>query len=202
MSPIVSFLERAGVKHGPLGFVPTAGNSYPDPVFVREDRARLAHLGIPIVDIDFDAISREEAIQQLDAVSALYVAGGNTFHLLQAVVRLSLKEKLAEAVRGGLPYVGASAGAVLLAEDVGYVAGIDDASVAPSLSNYRGLELVEFKILPHFGKPKYMNKYFAILEADPSSHYVLLPDDRAIETSNGVEYVVIRAEPLQTTDGP
>jgi dipeptidase E len=200
MSPIVNFLERVDAQKGPLGFVQTAGNSYSDPVFVREDRARLTRLGFPLIDIDFDKTDRKEAVDLLANVSALYVAGGNTFHLLQAVTRLSLRETLAKAVHDGLPYVGASAGAVLLAEDIGYVAGIDDPSVASSLADYRGLGLIKFRPLPHFGKPKYMSKYFAILESDPNAHYLLLPDNRAFETSDGIKYTVIPAEPVPTTD--
>jgi dipeptidase E len=200
MSPVVAFLKKSGAENGPIGFIPTAGNSYSDPTFVREDRTRLTKLGFPIQDIDFDTLSRDRAIDLISASSALYVAGGNTFYLLQSIEKLSLRELLAQTIRDGKPYVGASAGAVILSDDIGYVAGMDDPEDAPSLKDYRGLDILRFKPLPHFGDPKSMNQYFAILQSDPGTHFVLLPNDRALETEDGIRYTMIPAEPVPVSD--
>src|SRR5947209_20547536 len=44
---------------------------------------------------------------------ALFVGGGNTFRLLDTLYRLDLLDVIRERVRGGLPYLGVSAGSNL-----------------------------------------------------------------------------------------
>ena len=50
--------------------------------------------------------------------------------------------------RGGA-YLGSSAGSVVMAKDIGYIARMDDASAAPELKDFRGIGYVDFCVLPH-----------------------------------------------------
>lgn len=74
-------------KGATLGFVPTAGEPYADPYFVREDRARLEQLGYKLVDIDLSRQSAAQVRSSLAPIEALFVAGGNTFLPHAAIVR-------------------------------------------------------------------------------------------------------------------
>jgi dipeptidase E len=155
--------DFVGLPGARIGFVPTAGHPYPDPSFVREDRARIIELGFSVTDIDFAAVSAQELRGKLEQVDVLFVAGGNTFYLLQEVQRNDLAPVLVEFVKEGLPYVGASAGAVLAGPSVVPVTKIDDPSEAPLLNGFEGLGLTQTVVLPHFGKEKYLPLYDAIL---------------------------------------
>ena len=48
-------------------------------------------------------------------------------------------------------YIGESAGAVITCPDIGYCAGMDNPEKAPELTDYTGLGLVDFYIVPHIG---------------------------------------------------
>lgn len=142
-----------------IAFVPTAGDPYDDPYFVTDDRERLKKLGFEIVDVDFAAIDATRLRELLDQVDAVFVAGGNTFYLLEAIQQSHLADAIKEAVDAGLLYIGASAGAVVAGPTVEPVQAIDDASKAPLLDGWQGLGLVPFVVLPHYGKEKYLALY-------------------------------------------
>ncbi len=61
---------------------------------------------------ELDAIhNRPDAVAALRQAEGLFVGGGNTFRLLDALHRRGLLEPIRERVREGLPYLGVSAGA-------------------------------------------------------------------------------------------
>jgi dipeptidase E len=58
-----------------------------------------------------DGIHRQpNPVRAVREARALFVGGGNTFRLLTELYRLGLLEPIRERVRGGLPYLGLSAG--------------------------------------------------------------------------------------------
>jgi dipeptidase E len=178
-------------SHAPrIAFVPTAGNVYEDPYFVVDDRDRLVSYGLELVDVDLDIMDSTEVLDELQKSTGIYVAGGNTFHLLCAIEKLEIRDGMAEIIRSGKPYAGASAGAVILADDIAYVGEIDDAGAAPGLKSTSGLGIIKFRPLPHFGKEKYLEKYFTILRGNLNAPYVLLRDDQVFATEDGVRVTV------------
>jgi dipeptidase E len=83
---------------------------------------------------------------------AVYVCGGNTFFLMGHMRRTGFDEIVRSAVdRGGVVYIGSSAGAVAATPDIGYAASLDDPLQGDG--NDDGLGLVGFSILPHLGHP-------------------------------------------------
>ena len=69
-------------------------------------RSRLAELGL-VVDSVHDAADPVAAVA---AAEAVFVGGGNTFRLVDALWRRGLIEPLRQRVAAGMPYVGSSAG--------------------------------------------------------------------------------------------
>lgn len=178
-------------SHAPrIAFVPTAGNVYENPDFVVADREKLVSYGLELIDVDLDTMDSAAVIDEFQKSTGIYIAGGNTFHLLYAIEKLEIREELAEIIRSGKPYAGASAGAVILADDIEYVGEIDDRDAAPNLESTGGLGLIEFRPLPHFGKEKYLEKYFSILRGNLDAPYVLLRDDQIFTTEDGVRATV------------
>jgi dipeptidase E len=91
----------------------------------------------------------------------LFVGGGNTFRLLDRLWRLSLVEVIRERVRGGLPYLGVSAGANVACPTIKTT---NDMPIVepPSLT---ALGLVPFQVNPHyFHGPTFLRQGDALIE--------------------------------------
>ena len=82
-----------------VAFVPFA--AFDHGAYVAKVRGRLARMELDVV-----------TIEELDRADALFIGGGNTFRLLQKLQDGHYLEPVRERVRGGLPYVGSSAGSI------------------------------------------------------------------------------------------
>ncbi len=178
-----------------LGFIPNAGDTYEYPYFVEESRQRLKELGIKLVELDLAKDSKEETLKKLEQVDGLYVAGGNTFHLLYLLNKNELLEHISNKVKEGMPYFGESAGAVLLAKSIEPAKTIDDPEDAPELKSFDGLGLLDFFPLPHIGKEKYkavFDKFIA--DNKDTINIVQFTDEQAVVTKDGIEYEIVASD--------
>lgn len=98
----------------------------------------------------------ERGRDALEAAEAVFVGGGNTFRLLDQLARPGLLPVLAERVRGGVFYLGASAGTNLAAPTI--CTTNDMPIVQPP--GFEALDLVPFQINPHY------------LDAEPGSRHM------------------------------
>ena len=114
--------------------------------------------------------------------SMIYVTGGNTFYLLQSLRYSSADELIAQAVREGKTYIGESAGAVVAGPNIEYIKRMDSEDPAPYLdSNYAGLGLVDFNIVPHIDGPALGESAAEIMRhSNSDDHMVPIRDDQAV----------------------
>ena len=138
---IVSFL---GLSVRRVLFVPYA-------VFDREAyaarvRARFQGLGFA-VDSVHDA--PDGPVRAVENAEALFVGGGNTFRLLDALWRLELVEPIRRRAAARMPYVGVSAGSNVACPTIKTT---NDMPIVepPTLA---ALHLVPFNINPHYQDP-------------------------------------------------
>ncbi len=115
-------------------------------------RARLAREGFAVDRLTADAAGREA----LADAEAVFVGGGNTFRLLDTLQRAGFVDLLRARVRGGMPYVGASAGTNIAAPTIRTT---NDMPIVQPAS-FDALGLVPFQINPHY------------LDADPASRHM------------------------------
>jgi dipeptidase E len=164
-----------------IGFIPTAGETYEDPYFVNESRLRLHKLGLELVEVDITNQTKDELVQTLSSADGIYVAGGNSFHLLQQLQKKELVTLIRDMVRDGKPYFGESAGAVILYKTIEPIKPIDDPQDAPDIQGYEALNLIDFIPLPHFDREKYKTVFAKFLN-DNKKRYPIVPfnDDQAI----------------------
>lgn len=147
-----------------IGFVPTAGNVYEDNSFVLDDRKRLHIMGYKVIDMDIDTLSTDDFSACLKRIDALYIAGGNTFYLMQQIRKKKLNNIIRQYILNEQGwYIGASAGSAICANSIEPYRDIDDITKAPELNTFDGLKIVDFYPLPHFGKEKYLDVYFGVL---------------------------------------
>jgi len=120
-----------------------------------------------------------------DDVDAVYVGGGNTFRILGDLRRSGMDLELAARVRAGLPYIGLSAGSVIVGPDIEPAALLDDPAEAPELGSTAGLGLIDQVVIPHAGGmlPAYPSSLIAQTLRTYGPRFPLLPvdDDQAVE---------------------
>ena len=156
---------------------------------------RLTELGFEATRIlARDATDGDDFARTLANVDVIYVAGGNSFALLDALRGNGSGDALVRAVREGLPYIGLSAGSVVVGSALDPIAVLDDPSVAPGLEDFSGLGLVPHVVVPHAdGKlPQYPPELFERIAAEYGEGFPLIfLDDAAALLASGGTFRVI-----------
>jgi dipeptidase E len=133
-----------------IAFVPFALADHQ--AYTAKVTARLEKEGIEVDRVTPDADGRGV----IDRCQAIFVGGGNTFRLLDALQRSTLLHVVRERVIAGMPYLGASAGTNIAAPTIRTT---NDMPILQPAS-FEALSLVPFQINPHY------------LDADPSSRHM------------------------------
>ncbi len=116
----------------------------------RDAYAAKARAAFGEMGFDLDSIHDAAApADTLNAAEAVFVGGGNTFRLLDALYRLDLLAPLRRRVAEGMPYSGASAGANLAGPTIRTT---NDMPIVQPPS-FDALGLVPFQINPHYLDP-------------------------------------------------
>lgn len=157
--------------------------------FVAAERQQLTELGYPLTDITVTDFDDDKAFSAaLDGIDALYVAGGNTFALLEALRRYGADQVLTGKVKAGLPYIGASAGSIVTGPSIEPVSLMDDPTDAPELTSRIGLGLIETTVVPHSDGqlPPYPPTLIAQIKQTYEADYPLtfINDDQALLIEN------------------
>ncbi|GGL75409.1 MULTISPECIES: dipeptidase PepE [Streptomyces] len=139
LDTVTGFLP-AGAR---LAFVPYALADHD--TYTARVRSALADAGIDVRGVPEGG----DPLARLDEADAVFVGGGNSFRLLSALYRTGLREALVKAVRGGLPYMGASAGTNMAAPSLRTT---NDMPIVEPPS-FETLGLVPFQINPHYLDP-------------------------------------------------
>lgn len=88
-------------------------------------------------------------------------------------------------VRNGTPYIGSSAGSVIVGPSIEPVKTLDDPAAAPGLKSHEGLHLISQVILPHAGNPKYERRYQQIIDAYRGHTIIPITDAQAVIVTQG-----------------
>ncbi|MHA2788012.1 Type 1 glutamine amidotransferase-like domain-containing protein [Corynebacterium sp. S7] len=173
---------------GKIAYVDDATRSFADQPFVDNERKQLREMGLELINLPMATTDPADTARILDEVDGVYVAGGETYDLLYVLRSTGNFDVLKEKVEAGLPYIGTSAGSVLAGPDIDYVRHLDNADIAPELTDYTGLELTEYAVVPHVGdNPPFTLDMFAQLVGTYGADYklVLLRDGEALLINDG-----------------
>jgi dipeptidase E len=108
-------------------------------------RERFAREGIEVEGVP----DGDGAAARVEVAEALFVGGGNTFRLLDRLQKNGLLEPIRRRARGGMPYVGASAGTNVACPSIRTTN--DMPIVQPA--DFAALGLLPFQINPHYLDP-------------------------------------------------
>ena len=170
-------------------YIPTAGIAEDVEGMVEEETSTLESLGMTVDVLEVSSASYDSIVNSLTKNDIIFVGGGNTFFLLQELRRSGADQILIREVEKGKLYIGESAGSIISCPDIGYCADMDSPEKAPDLSDYAGLNLVDFYIVPHIGNTemgeaaeKAVEKYSSELELKAiTDEQVILVEDGRVE---------------------
>lgn len=131
-------------------FVPTAANGLHDrSEIIRVYRSQLEPVAVEILDWDLE---RQPNAMNVPKVDAIFVSGGNPFRLLHACRSSGFDRALAAFVSAGRPYIGASAGAMVVGPTLEPIATISPFPRPPNFDS-SALGLADRLVLPHDDHP-------------------------------------------------
>ena len=150
VAPLLQQWSPIELQGKQVTFIPTASipESYKE--YVRLGQQALEGLGLKVLTLDVSKASTKEVETALSQGDFIYVSGGNTFYLLQELKRKGAEQLIREEVEKGKPYIGESAGSMILAPSIEYVQLMDDICAAPELSSLVALGLISRYPLPHY----------------------------------------------------
>ena len=157
-SDLDKFLEG---KKDNIIFVPYAAVTFSFDEYVAKVNKALQHVGIQVKGIHTFS-DKPKAIRE---ASAILVGGGNTFQLAKMMQEEGLIEAIREAVKGGTPYSGWSAGSNVACPTL--CTTNDMPILEPKSFNLLGL--IPFQINPHY------------LDTHPSNHGGETREQRLLE---------------------
>ena len=122
-------------------FVPYA--LFDPDAYAAKARARFETMGYGLDSVhDFHG----GPVRAVDQADALFIGGGNTFRLLDALWREALIEPIRRRVKAGMPYLGSSAGSNVACPSIRTT---NDMPIIEPPS-FAALDLVPFNINPHY----------------------------------------------------
>jgi dipeptidase E len=167
-------------------FIPTAANVYEDKSFVQLDRYKLVEMGFKIIDFDLRFETKENVAKVLDKADIIFVAGGNTFYLLEQARQSGFLELLPKLVAKGIIYVGSSAGSYLACPTIETAGWKNQDKNVVGLSDLSAANLVPFCLFVH-----YKFEHREILKQNHAQYPVrILTDEQAIVVLDGESKLV------------
>lgn len=128
-----------------------------DKAWLHADRDQVTNTGITLTDFTLTGKTVDQVKAALDSVDGVFVAGGNTFFLLQEIRKSGFEVLIKEKLTGEYLYIGSSAGSVAAGPNIEWAKDADDPADAPELTHYQGMNLVDVAIVPHWGSEFFEN---------------------------------------------
>ncbi len=175
---IQSLVQDIGPLSMRVAFITTASEVESDATnWLSADRRALAEkTSWDMFEYTLTGKTAQDLRKDLAEVDILYLTGGNVFYLLQQVQKSGFAEVARAHVNANKVYIGQSAGAIIAGPNISPAYRADKANTVPKLHSYKGLSLVDFIVLPHWGSKQLKDVYFKErLEHVYTEEYKFLP---------------------------
>ena len=142
-----------------VAFVPTASNILDgDKWWVIKDILALNTLGCKIDIVDIVALPKEMCLLRLNQADVIFIEGGDTYYLMDAIHKAGLLEEVKELLHSKV-YVGISAGSAICSKDCALEASQKLYEEAlDRKEDIEGLGAVPFYVFPHYGSKEWFPK--------------------------------------------
>ena len=182
-------VQDINISNNKLVFISTASEvEKGDLAWLESDRQSLVIAGFDVFNYTITNKKKQDIKNDLKKFDILFVAGGNTFYLLEKSQQCGFIDVARELVlKDDKIYIGSSAGSVIAGPDIYPVFIADDVSLAPNLKGYKGFGLVDFLVFPHWGNNKFKDNYLNKRldhSFNDTNQTILLRDNQYIEVKD------------------
>jgi len=179
--------KLGNVKNKKILYIYTACEQKRGSQWQIDNRDSLVKVGFKVIDYTITGKSVATIKKDFKNTDAVYVEGGSTLYLLQQIQLTKSAPIFKQAVKDGKIYIGTSAGSMVAGANVypSYIPG--KIKTAPKLKGCKGLGLVDFCILPHWGSEEYKEQYFGeklTHNYNTKNKLVILNDYQYIQTND------------------
>jgi len=157
LDDVVKYLPKAP-KDLKVAFITTASEPETgDLWWLKADKDKLTDLAFQLDEFTITGLNYSQIKSRIQTTDIIFVAGGNTFYLLDQAIKTGFDQALKEEL-GSKIYIGSSAGSMIIGKRIDLVSTIDDRSKAPDLKS-DGLGIIDMALLPHWGDPGLKEEY-------------------------------------------
>lgn len=193
LSALPKFLGKPakGLK---LIFIPTAANEYENSWWLDNDRKTFYEMGFDIIEMDIAGKAKGELEKIFKNVDIIHVGGGNTFYLLREIRKCGFDEIVKKLIDKGVVYIGSSAGACVVGPDIKPIALLEDSQKTPNLKSTKGLNSVNFLVIPHFDDEDFKEGAKMVYEKYKNKFKLLPLNQNQAVLVEGENYRIVKSE--------
>ena len=163
----VAFIPTASIHEGYTGYVGSA-------------RTLFKKLGAELIEIEISTANASDITQVFDTADIIYFTGGNAFFLIDQLRKTGTDTLLKQQLEKGKLFIGESAGAIVCAPELSYIEKMDPTPEDYSQSDYAGLHLIDFYILPHYLTAPFKKVTEQIMQAFPQLEICAINNSQAV----------------------
>ncbi len=176
-----------------VAFIPTAADTHDNKSFVDADRSKLEEMGFNIIDVPLAQLDVAQLTQILDGVDIIFVAGGNTFYLLQEARKSGFVDVVPKLVEKGIVYIGSSAGSYLACPTIEVAHWKHQDRNIVNLTDLTALSLVPFLMSVHY-KPEFEMSLREAMRKTSLPLKILTDEQALIIQDNNIKLVGIGSQ--------
>lgn len=163
-----------------VAFITTASKPSENKDYVQRDWDIMKELGFNVEEVDIEGKTELQVMKSLELKDIIFVEGGNTFYLLNAMRKCNFEKVIRKLLQQGKVYIGVSAGSVVAGKTI-QTSDWKEQEDRYGVKNLNGLNLVPFDIFVHY-QPEHAEIIKQKIQ-DPkkrAKNLRILTDDQAI----------------------
>jgi len=158
LADLVQYIDTR--KNKKVLFIDTSGEPFDgDTPWIDRSKEEMKRLGFDMTVYTITNKTVEEVERVVAEADIIHMAGGNAFYLLKKVYEVDFLRIMKDLIKRGGIYIGQSAGSYLASPSFEPTLNPSRMEDADKLDSFKCANLVDFTVLPHFGREDTREKY-------------------------------------------
>ncbi|QTQ12560.1 Type 1 glutamine amidotransferase-like domain-containing protein [Treponema parvum] len=171
-------------------FIPTASLHEGYTGYVGSARKLFEKIGALLTEIDISTEELSKIKILFEDADVIYFTGGNSFFLIDQLRKTGTDKLLKQQIEKGKLFIGESAGAIICAPTISYIEKMDPVPKDYSQSDYAGLNLIDFYILPHYLTAPFKKVTAEIMQEFSELEICAINNSQAVIIKDGTRNIV------------